>query len=194
MTTPPENRRVTEAAVDPLFPGRWSPRAFSPQPVPREALLSLFEAARWAPSANNEQPWLFLYADEEPLLARFRPLFVDANRVWCDQAPALAFILARLHSSFDGKVNRWAQFDTGSAWMSLALQARLLGLYAHAMAGIHRDQVYDALNVPRSEYEVMAGLAIGYYGDPATLPPALREREKPNERKPLAEVARRGAF
>lgn len=156
--------------------------------------MALFEAARWAPSANNEQPWLFLYAGDEPSLARFRPLFVDSNRVWCDRAPVLAFILARRHSAFDGKENRWAQFDTGSAWMSLALQARLLGLYAHAMAGIHREQVYEALNIPRDRYEVMAGLALGYYGDPATLPRALREREYPNERKPLAEVARRGGF
>jgi nitroreductase len=137
-----KNPRVPEARVDPLFIDRWSPRAFSPEPIPSETLASLFEAARWAPSCYGEQPWLFLYAARPHDLELFRSLLVDGNRVWADRAPALAFAFARLKFSRNGKPNRWAQFDTGAAWMSLALQARTLGLYTHGMGGIHAERVH----------------------------------------------------
>lgn len=185
--------RRTEAQIDRQFIERWSRRAFTSEPLTREELASVFEAARWAPSAANAQPWLFIYADTEPELARFRPLLRSSNRRWAERAPVLAFIFAKRHHG-DGSVNRTAQFDTGAAWMSLALQARTLGLVVRAMGGIYPELVYGELGVPESEYEVMCGLAIGHEGEPESLPPELQPKERPNTRRPLSEVALAGRF
>jgi nitroreductase len=186
--------RVPEAEVDSIFIERWSPRAFSEKPVPEDALASLFEAARWAPSCYNEQPWLFLYADRVEELKIFRPLLVDANRAWADHAPVLAFALARRKFARNGKTSDWAAFDAGAAWMSLALQARRLGLCTHAMAGIRKNEAYAVLGVPRDDYEIVCAVAVGYMGGKDALPAEIREREMPSTRKSLAEVARRGKF
>lgn len=186
--------RSPQASVDPIFVARWSPHAFSPEPIPRAQLETLFEAARWAPSSRNEQPWLFVYADAEDDLRRFRPLLEDANRLWADRAPVLAFLFARRAMRRTGAPNGWAAFDAGAAWMSLALQARQLGLYTRAIAGFHEDLVYPALAVPRDEYQAMAGIAIGRIGDRDALPPSLAQKEIPTGRRPLSEVAVRGRF
>ncbi|MCU0612991.1 MAG: nitroreductase family protein [Candidatus Eisenbacteria bacterium] len=180
------NERRADRPVDAQFLDRWSPRAFSPAPVPQDVLDSLFEAARWAPSCFNEQPWLFLCARERPDLDQFRGLLLDSNRVWADRAPVLAYLFARKTFERNGKPNRWAMFDCGAAWMSLALQARRLGLYAHAMAGFRREDTYEELGVPAADYEVICAIAIGSYGDPAVLPPDVAAREKPNDRKPIS--------
>ncbi len=188
------SRRVSELPVDPQFLDRWSPRAFSPQPLTRAEIQTLLEAARWAPSSYNEQPWLFIFAHNAEDLARFRPLLVDQNRVWADQAPVLVLIFARRHFTHNGKPNRHCMFDTGAAWMSLALQARKLGLYTHAMGGFHQDQAYEVLGVPADRFEAVCAVAIGRYGDVQQLPPALAEKEQPGPRKPLAEVTCEGAY
>lgn len=185
--------RTPEAAVDALFTERWSPRAFDPTPIDQETLATLFEAARWAPSCFNAQPWLFLYAHTEAERDRFCGLLAASNQVWAKNAPVLAFALARKDFAYNGKPNRHAMFDTGAAWMSLTLQARMLGLYTHGMAGIDIDAIRKELGVPDS-YEVICGIAIGRIGDPATLPDDKRAVEQPNGRKPLAEVAVAGAF
>ncbi len=184
--------RVPDAAVDPIFPARWSPRAFSARPVPREALDSVFEAARWAPSSFNDQPWLFLYAREPEDLARFRGLLVEFNQTWANQAPVLIFVAARRHFAHNGTPNRVAVFDAGAAWMSLALQAHRLGLATHGMAGIEVEKAHAVLGLPKEQYEIIAAIALGYPGDAATLPESLREREVPSGRKPRAEVAVEG--
>jgi nitroreductase len=186
--------RNAEAKVDDQFLDRWSPRAYSSKPVPEELLQSLFEAARWAPSCYNDQPWLFLYAREEKELEYYRPLLADGNRVWTDTVPVLMFLLSRKQFAHNNKPNNWAVFDAGAAWMSLALQARKLGLYAHGMAGFHKDKVYEVLQVPEQAYEVVCAIAVGYYGDPSQLPEDVREREKPSGRKPLSEVSKEGKF
>ena len=186
--------RVSELPVDPQFLDRWSPRAFSPEPLTRTELQTLLEAARWAPSSFNEQPWLFVFAQSDEDLARFRPLLVDQNRLWADQAPVLVMIFARRHFVHNGKPNRHYMFDTGAAWMSLALQAGKLGLYAHAMAGFHQDRAYEVLGVPADRYEAVCAVAIGRHGDAGGLPPALAEKELPGPRKPLAEVVHEGAY
>ncbi|MBM4372635.1 MAG: nitroreductase family protein [Deltaproteobacteria bacterium] len=186
--------RLPDADVDPLFPGRWSPRSFAPDPIPRPQLLALFEAARWAPSARNEQPWRFLYADTPETLALFRLLLVDSNRAWADRAPVLVFVLARRHFLHNGRPNPTAAFDTGAAWMALALQARLLGLHTHPMAGIHHDQAYETLGVPRDDFELLAAVAIGHLAPPDLLPPDLRAREVPSSRLALASIATPGPF
>lgn len=190
MTDP--NPRVAEADVDPRFLERWSPRALAPDPIPEPALRALFEAARWAPSSYNEQPWLFVYAAREADLARFRPLLVEQNRAWADAAPVLAVVFARRAFARNGKPNRHHAFDAGAAWMSLALEARRQGLFAHAMAGFSEERAYEVCGVPKAEYEAMAAVAVGRPGDPARLPEPLRERERPSGRKPLAETAVEG--
>jgi len=181
--------RETDAPIQSQFTERWSPRAFAAKPVSNEQLASLFEAARWAPSSSNEQPWMFLYANTEETLAYFRPLLVDANRRWADKAPVLMFVFARKAFAKNQKPNATANFDTGSAWMSLALQAHSMGLITHGMAGIHHERIYQELNVPKSDYEVLCAVALGYPGDATQLPEDLQAREIPSTRKPVSEFA-----
>jgi len=188
------NPRKPEAEVDRMYMDRWSPRAFTHEPVDPEDLKALFEAARWAPSCYGEQPWLFVYADTWQDRQRFRPLLLDGNRVWAYHAPVLVFLFARRQFARNGKENRWAGFDAGAAWMSLALQARQKGLFTHAMGGFHEDRVYEELGVPEDQYRSMAAIAIGYKDTPDILPEKLQEMEHPNDRKPLVEIAFEGVF
>ncbi len=188
------NRRAAEAQVDRLFLDRWSPRAFDPAPIPEETLASLFEAARWAPSCFNEQPWLFVYARTDADRARLLDLLSENNRTWAQRAPVLAFVFAQRRFSKSQKPNRWSGFDAGAAWMSLALQARLLGLSSHAMGGFDEERAYQALGVPRDDYQAMAAIAIGRRGPAGDLPETMAARERPSPRKPLAEVAREARF
>jgi nitroreductase len=194
VSIPPFLAREPAAPVDPAFVDRWSPRAFAPDPVTRAELAILFEAARWAPSAFNEQPWLFLYAADETHLPRYRELLIPSNRVWADHAPVLAILFARRTLARDGRPNRWATFDCGAAWLSVALQARRLGLFAHAMAGFDQRRAHEVLGVPADRYEAMVAIAIGHHGDAAQLPEPLRARELPNGRHPSAEWAVEGVL
>ena len=191
MGKEPDNKRAPEAAVDPIFINRWSPRALDPSPISPETLKSLFEAARWAPSCFNEQPWLFIYADTAELRATHLEILAEGNRTWCKNAPVLAILFARRRFAHNNKPNAWAVFDCGAAWMALTVQARLLGLYTHAMAGFGKESAHQLLGVPQEDYEAVCAIAIGRYGDPASLPADLREREEPNGRNPSASVARR---
>ena len=179
------NKRETTVAIDPQFPNRWSPRAFSPTPVPQTTLDGLFEAARWAPSCFNEQPWRFYYSASGEALEALRDTLNPGNS-WAREAPVLAFITARRSFSLNGKENPWARFDAGAAWMALALQAKHAGLCTHAMAGINRDAVYDVLGLDPASEDLICAVAIGYQGDAATLPEALQAREQPNDRRPLS--------
>ncbi len=189
--------RVPEAAVDPLFMERWSPRAFSPEPLDRRILNSVFEAARWAPSSANEQPWVFVFATRPEDRARFTEGLLEFNRAWASKAPVLAYLIARKKirtGSWAGQPNPTAWFDSGAAWMSLALQAQMLGVSAHAMGGIDREKAAEILGVPRDEFDVLIAIALGRRADAASLPPPLAERERPSPRRPLREVAIEGQF
>lgn len=193
MTT--SSPRIPEAAVDPQFPGRWSPRAFRPDPLTPAQLSSLFEAVRWAPSCFNEQPWRIVYGVRgEPAHATLVDLLADANKVWAATCPLLLIFFARRRFKHNDKPNRTAAFDTGAAWMSLALEARHLGLYAHGMAGFDVQRSHAALGVPEPDYESIAAVAVGHIGDPADLPEKLRAREAPSDRVPAAEFAFNGRF
>ncbi len=195
-STPPArfiNHREADAQVDSQFLDRWSPRAFSPEPLEAAEINSLFEAARWAPSSANEQPWVYLYATGAGERAKFLSILDESNRVWAQHAPMIAFVLARLALS-NGKPNRTAQFDTGASWISLALEARRLDLYAHAMAGFDADKAYNVLWVPRADYEIMAAIAVGRYGDPSELDEKNRKREKPSTRKHSTEFVFQGSL
>jgi nitroreductase len=187
-------KRAPAAEVDSLFVERWSPRSFLSDPIDAETLRSLFEAARWAPSASNIQPWLFIYADDRETLTRLRPILRDGNRRWADRAPLLVFTFARRFQPTTGDLNRLAAFDAGAAWMSLALQATRLGLHAHAMGGVHHDRAYDLLGVPEKEFEFLCGIAVGRRGPADALPEEFRDRERASDRRPTSEFAHRGRY
>lgn len=186
--------RLPEAEVDPQFVERWSRRAFSEQPLRPDQVASLFEAARWAPSGSNLQPWLFVYASQPESLARARELLIDSNRRWASRAPLLVFVFARKRHPQTGVALRSAVFDTGAAWQSLALQAHKLGLSARAMGGIHHARVFEALGVPEEDFESIVGVAIGYPAERETLPADLHEKEQPNARKSVREFAFEGRY
>jgi nitroreductase len=192
MTRPWQNHRTPTVEVDALFLDRWSPRALAPEPLTRAEIAALFEAARWAPSCFNEQPWLFRYAVTAVDRERFAAALTARNRTWTATAPLLIFVLARRTFAHNNRDNRHASFDAGAAWMSLALQARRLGLFAHAMAGFDREAAAQILQVDLAQYDILAAVAVGRYGDPATLPDELRTLEGPNDRKPWTEVAIEG--
>jgi len=187
---PIANQRVPETEVDAMFTDRWSPRSFIDEPLAANQVAALFEAARWAPSCYNEQPWLFRYAISREGRDRFVEALYEKNRSWARFAPLLLFVLARKSFGHNGQPNRHAVFDAGSAWMSLALQARRLGLYAHGMAGFSVNKAAEVLNVSLDEYEIMAAVAVGRRGEVEQLGEELAAVERPNGRKPLAEVAR----
>ena len=181
------SERETEFGVDPMFPERWSPRAFHDVEVPDSLLMKLFEAARWAPSAMNEQPWRFVYATEDDDLARFRDALMEGNQVWANRVPVLMFLLVRKNYLRNERPNKAAMFDGGAAWMSLALQARKLGLHTHAMGGFHRDKALAAVGASGDEFDVMAAIAVGWKGEAEILPEDVRAREAPSGRKSVGE-------
>lgn len=185
--------RAAAAQVDPLFIDRWSPRSFAAEPLTDSEIASMFEGARWTPSSFNGQPWLFLYETDGPARPLFDSVLMPGNRLWASKAPLVGFIYANTRLP-DGREPRTAQFDTGAAWMALALQARLLGIYTHAMAGIDRGAAHAKLGVDAEHYTVMCGFAAGRIGPRAALPAELQQREQPSDRKPLAEIAHKGAF
>src|SRR5271155_1314164 len=166
----------TSAPIHDLIRHRWSPRAFDARPVEPEKLRSLFEAARWAPSSYNAQPWYFIVgAKSDPEnYNRILDTFVEFNQGWAKQAAVLALSVAKL--TFD---------DVGQAVASLNIQAEALGLSVHQMAGIDPEKARKLFNIP-ADYEAVAGIALGYAGDPASLGDEMRKRElAPRQRKPL---------
>ena len=168
---------------------RWSPRAFDERPVEQETLKSLFEAARWAPSSNNEQPWRFIVASKETSTDydRLFACLVEGNRKWAFRAPVLILSVASLLFEDDGKPNRHALHDTGMAAENFVLQATALGLQAHQMAGFDTQKARETCLIPTG-FDPVAMIALGYPGDPAVLPDYLREREiKPRERQPIGD-------
>jgi nitroreductase len=186
--------RVADEAIDSAFLDRWSRRAFSARPLPFEVVRTLFEASRWAPSAGNVQPWLFIYAADRATRTRSHRLLKEQNRRWAERAPLLVFVFARRTHPETGLPLRTAAFDTGAAWFALALQAQQLGLVTRAMGGILHEETYAALGVPENEFESMAAIAIGYPGDPQDLPPELLTKEQPTLRKRQHEFVFNGRY
>jgi nitroreductase len=187
---------VTDVPIHELVRNRWSPRAFAEKPVPREVLRSLFEAARWAPSSNNEQPWVYLVAtkDDAENFAKMLGVLVEFNAGWAKHAPVLALSVAHLKTQREGKPNRVALHDVGSATAQLTFEANSRGLLVHQMAGFDSDKARQAFAIP-ADWEPVAAMAIGYPGDPETLSERLRERElAPRTRKPLSEFVMSGGW
>jgi nitroreductase len=187
-------KQETLYPVDEMFLDRWSPRALSGEPVTDEELMTLLEAARWAPSSYNNQPWRILYArrDTEHWDAFF-DLLVEGNRAWAKDAAALLLFVSKETFDFNGKPYPTHSFDTGAAWENIALQATLLGLVTHGMQGFDYERARAELRIPEG-FRVEAMAAVGRPGDPSRLPEQLREREAPSGRKPLSEITCEGAF
>jgi nitroreductase len=198
QSPPMSAARPTEFPIDPQFTARWSPRAFTGEAISETALLSLFEAARWAPSASNLQPWRFLYGHAgTPAFQDILGGLVPFNQTWAGKASALIVVLSRTMSVAPGqteaKPNAWHSFDAGAAWMSLALRARADGFATHAMGGFVAATLRERLGIPE-DVAIEAVVAVGKQGDKAQLPEGLQARELPSARLPLAQVAVPGAY
>jgi nitroreductase len=172
--------------IHPLIAERWSPVAFSDQPVDPVVVRALLEAARWAPSAYNEQPWAYLVAirQEPEAYARLLGCLVPGNQAWAQHAPVLMIGLARTRLAHNGKPNRHALHDLGQASALLTVEATVHGLQVHQMGGIDAEAIAERFGLPE-DVEAVTGLAIGYPGDPTSLPEPLASRDRsPRARKP----------
>jgi nitroreductase len=188
-----KNIRQADHEIDVTFLNRWSPRAFSSQPVEDEKLMQILEAARWAASSYNEQPWRFLLARKPDDVAKFLDLLVPANQAWAKDAPVLLFIAAKKTFSHNGKPNPTHHYDSGTASGYMSFQAEQVGLIAHGMVGFDAEKARTVLNVP-DDFVIMAAYAIGYHGDKSQLPPDVQEREVPSTRRPLIGSIFEGGF
>ncbi len=192
------NPRVADYPVDSQFIDRWSPRAFTGEAIPEAELRSLFEAARWAPSSSNSQPWRFFYAlRETPEFDTFLDLLIPWNQAWAKNAGALVILASKttnLPAGGDKPVpTRSHSFDAGAAWAYFALEAQRLGWATHAMGGFDLARTGPTLNLPEDHRPEVA-IAVGRKGDPSILPEEVRIREVPNGRKPQSEFTFKGGF
>jgi nitroreductase len=190
------NDRDPEHPVDKLFLERTSPRSFTGQAIPDDVLFSMFEAARWAPSSSNVQPWRMIYAKRdtpawEPLFETLMPF----NQRWAGKASALVVFVSDLHMmrGTEQVVSAWHSFDTGAAWMSFALQAHMLGWATHGMGGFFNDKVRANLHVP-DNFVIDAVIAVGKQGAADALPDDLKAREVPTPRRALNETLMHGTW
>lgn len=185
--------RQADFPIDELFLRRWSPRAMSGEPVALADLSRLLEAARWAPSSGNGQPWRFIYGlAGTPDFTRLFNLLADGNKPWCGRAGALLVVVSRKVRD-NGQPARTHSFDTGAAWMSFALQGTLQGLVVHGMEGFDYDRARSELAVPE-DHEVEMMIAVGHPGAVADLPEKYRPREAPSSRHPMAGLSFAGRF
>jgi nitroreductase len=186
--------RIPDFDIDRMFLNRWSPRSMSGDEISQDLLFSLFEAARWAPSSNNNQPWRFLYArrntDYWPV---FFDLLTEQNKVWARNAAVLIVVISKKTFDYNEKPARTHSYDTGAAWENLALQGSLKALVVHGMQGFDYDKARSTLNIP-DVFQVEAMIAIGSPGKKEDLPQNLQEREMPSARKALAEIVMEGKF
>lgn len=181
-----ENNRKPDFPIHDQFINRWSPRAFLDKEVPEELLFSALEAARWAPSSRNIQPWRFIIARTKEDRAKFHSFIMDGNRIWCETAPAFVLFI----SEKDGGPHT---FDTGTAFGYFTLQALENGLSTHPMGGFNKDKAREILGIP-DKYELHTVVAVGYQGDKTTLTPELQEREVPSPRRSLQASVSEGTF
>jgi nitroreductase len=175
---------------------RWSPYGYDPRPMPATDLESLFEAARWAASAFNEQPWRYLVAtrDDEEKFSALLSCLVEANQQWAQNASALVITVVSLNYAHNGKLNGTALHDVGLAAATLTTEATSRGLMVHQMAGILPDKARELFGIPDG-FQAVTAMAIGYAADPSTLPDEIRERDTtPRQRRPLTETVFAGAW
>jgi nitroreductase len=191
-----KNPAPAEYPIHELIRDRWSPRAFSQKEIAPDVLRSLFEAARWAPSSSNEQPWAFIVAthsDHANFTKALQPL-VEFNAGWAKHAYAVGYAVAELAFAKNNTPNRNAQYDTGAAMALLSVEATARGLFVHQMAGFDPEIARQVFEIPVG-WEAIAAFATGYPGDPSSLPKPLFERETaPRSRKPISEFVMSGKW
>ena len=196
MSTPAGKLAQTVDGVLEVIRHRWSPRAFLDKPVPKETLRALLEAARWAASSFNEQPWRFLVAtkDNPADFDKMLSVLLPRNQEWAKAAPVLLLTLGKKNFSHNNTPNRYALHDAGAALAMLAIQAAGMGLQVHGMGGFDHDKARTVLKIPH-DYELGAAVALGYPGPAEMVPEAFRAAElAPRTRKPLSEVAHPATF
>ena len=181
----------TEYHLHSLLRNRWSPRSFSSEAIGEEQVMELLSAAQWAPSANNEQPWLYGFALKNT--SEFETLWqclLPGNQPWAGNAAVLMLSMARTTFSSSGKRNPWAMHDVGMANAQLILQATHRNIYGHLMAGFDSEKLREYLNIP-AEVEPVCLIALGYLGEAEQLSQPYQEREKaPRKRLALNEIIR----
>lgn len=190
------SERKTDYPIDSQFTNRWSPRAFSKEEISNETLMTGFEAARWAPSSGNSQPWHFVYSRRgTSSWEQFTQFLVEGNRVWADKAAALIVVLSRKEYKRGDKIIKSdnQSFDTGAAWMSFALELNKLGWYTHGMAGIVNQKIVSELGITEG-FNVECMVAVGKIGDKNELPEHLRSRELQSDRKPAKKFVSESIF
>jgi nitroreductase len=186
--------RKSEYAVNPLILSRWSPRAMSGEVITDDDLMAMMEAAKWAPSCFNSQPWRFIYAKRESKnFAVFLDILFEGNREWAKNASALVLVISTEISDYNGKPLPTHGFDSGAACENLALEAVSRDFHAHAMFGFDQEKAKRLLGIPDG-YSMWAMVAIGKRGDKTKLSPVLQEREVPSDRKALKEIIMEGSF
>ena len=192
------NQRHSDHPIDKLFLDRWSPRAFTGEAIPETELMTLFEAARWAPSSYNSQPWRFIYGRRGTAhFDKILSFLVEFNQSWAKTASALIVLVSKSTMMVPGKdapvPSHSHSMDAGSAWCNFALQATLSGWQAHGMVGFDKDRAFAELGVPEG-YRVEQVFAVGRQGDKSLLPEGMAARETPSSRLPLSEIAMEGVF
>jgi len=192
LETDVEEHREPAFKIQPTIYERWSPRAMSGEALCKVDLMRLFEAARWAPSSYNGQPWRFVYARRNtPQWDDFSELLGDFNREWTRSAAVLVVLVSRKTFEHNDKPARTHSFDCGAAWQNLALQAQSMNLVVHAMEGFDYEAARDLLEMSDT-YQVEVMIAIGLPAPKDVLDEDLQERETPSDRKPVYEIAFEG--
>ena len=186
--------RKADYPIESLLLDRWSPRAMSGEDVPTEELMSLFEAARWAPSSFNAQQWRALYARRgTEHWPKFFDLLVDGNKSWARNAAALVVFISRTTFEYNNEPSVSHSYDTGAAWLCFALQGFRQGLVVHGMEGFDYERAREELKIPR-EFHVEAMAAVGRPGPKDVLPEKLQTKESPNSRRKVMESVCEGIF
>lgn len=173
--------------IMPEIKQRWSARAFSAERIEKDEIYALLEAARYAPSCFNEQPWRFLIADDEETLGKMRGILTPKNQRWANKAPVLILIASKKTFEYDGGKNYWNMFDAGTAWGYLSLEAQKRGLIAHAMGGFDREKARSVFHLA-DDLNIITVIAAGRYGSIESLSDDLREQEFPQTREEIKDL------
>ncbi len=189
-----QRQRATSVKIHPLIHARWSPRSMSAEPISDDELKGLFEAARMAPSSYNAQPWRMVFSTKgDAAWQNFFDLLVDFNKMWCKNAAALILFVSKKTFEHNGKPSITHSYDTGAAWMSLALEGASRGLVVHGIQGFDYEKAAKVIHLPDG-YQIEAMAAVGKRAPKENLPQDLQEKETPSGRRPLSEIVFRGSF
>ncbi len=187
-------QRKQENNVDRIFIDRWSSRAVSKKQVSKNDLMTLFEAARWAPSSYNNQPWRFIYAFRgTEHWDKLFDLLSEFNKSWVKNAGAIILVFSKKTYDYNGKPARTHSFDTGAVWQNLALQGSMKGMVVHGMSGFDYDRASQVFNLG-DDYHIEVMIAVGYPGNIKDLPEDLQAREIPSWRKEISEIVFEGVW